>query len=404
MSDEEPRHVDVRGRRRRVLRRVGIGVAVLVVLVTSGLVVAYNKLQGNIHGVDITKAIGTDRPSEPAVPEGKPRPLNVLVLGSDSRAGSNIGGKTPGLSDTTMLLHLSADRTRAYGVSIPRDLMVQRPSCLTKNGRRTLPPLLSQFNDAYAVGGPACTIRTVEKITNVAIDHFVVINFAGFKDMVNAVDGVTVCVPQQVDDNVGHIHLPAGTYKVTGEQALDYVRVRHGIGAPTGDIGRMKRQQAFISAMIAKVVSRGTLTNPVRLYRFLDAATSSLTTDEAFANLKALASLGTSLKDIGLDKIQFVTVPNEPYTPDPNRLQLAAGADALWRRIRMDRPLGPLAVDALSPTAKPGKPAATPSSPSASPSGSASPGTAAETPAQAAARARAEAARKEALREAGLCT
>ncbi len=93
--------------------------------------------------------------------------------------------------------------------------------------------------------------------------------------MVDAVNGVTVCVPNQVDDNVGHIHLPAGTYKVTGEQALDYVRVRHGLGAPNGDIGRMKRQQAFISSMIAKVVSRGTLANPVRLYRFLDAATSS---------------------------------------------------------------------------------------------------------------------------------
>ncbi|GAB3654885.1 LCP family protein [Nocardioides korecus] len=399
MSDEEPRHKDVHRRRRRILRRIGIGLAVLVVLATSGVVVAYNKLQGNIHGVDITKAIGTDRPTE-APAAGPTRPLNVLVLGSDDRKGTNIGGTTPGLSDTTMLLHLSADRSRAYGVSIPRDLMVQRPACQAKYGGKMLPPALTQFNDAFAVGGPACTIKTVEKITQVRIDHFVVINFAGFKDMVDAVDGVTVCVPQQVDDNVGHIHLPAGTYKVTGEQALDYVRVRHGIGAPTGDIGRMKRQQAFISAMIAKVVSRGTLTNPVRLYRFLDAATSSLTTDQAFANLKALASLGTSLKDIGLDRIQFVTVPNEPYVPDPNRLQLAAGADALWRRIRNDRPLGPLAVDAVSPTAKPGKPGSTPSassSPSASPS-------AAPTAEQVAAKARAEAARKEALREAGLCT
>ncbi|MCW2817577.1 MAG: LytR family transcriptional regulator [Marmoricola sp.] len=393
---------------------MGIGLAVLVVLVTSGVVVAYNKLQGNIKGVDITKALGTDRPTPAAVP-GPTQPLNVLVLGSDDRKGTGIGGVTPGLSDTTMLLHLSADRSRAYGVSIPRDLMVQRPACLSKNGRKTLPPALTQFNDAFAVGGPACTIKTVEKITNVGIDHFVVINFAGFKDMVDAVDGVTVCVPQQVDDNVGHIHLPAGTYKVTGEQALDYVRVRHGIGAPTGDIGRMKRQQAFISAMIAKVVSRGTLTNPVRLYRFLDAATSSLTTDEAFANLKALASLGTSLKDIGLDRIQFVTVPNEPYTPDPNRLQLAAGADGLWRRIRLDQPLGRFAADAVSPPSTPGKPGSsasaspTPSSsPSASgPSSSASPSAGATTDtsaARAAAAARAEAAREASLREAGLCT
>ena len=376
--------------------------SVVVVVVASAAVYSYYKLQGNINGVDITKALGNDRPARPAVATGPTRPLNVLVLGSDSRKGSNIGGQTPGLSDTTMLLHLSADRSRAYGVSIPRDLMVQRPSCLSKNGKRTLPPLLSQFNDAYAVGGPACTIRTVEKITNVAIDHFVVINFAGFKDMVDAVNGVTVCVPNQVDDNVGHIHLPAGTYKVTGEQALDYVRVRHGLGAPNGDIGRMKRQQAFISSMIAKVVSRGTLANPVRLYRFLDAATSSLTTDKAFANLKELAELGTSLKDIGLDKIQFVTVPNEPYEPDPNRLQLAPGAEGLWRKIRNDRPLGRFAAGAVSPQTKPAKQGGSATaSPGATPSASASPS---DAQARAEAAAKAEEARKEAAREAGLCT
>ena len=139
-----------------------------------------------------------------------------------------------------------------------------------------------------------------------------VVDFAGFKEMVNAVNGVTVCVPEEVNDDIGHIHLPAGTYKVNGNQALDYVRVRHDIGAETGDIGRMKRQQAFIAAMVEKVVSKGTLANPVRLYRFLDAATKSLTTDTGFAHLKELVSLGTSLKNIGLDNVQFITVPNQP--------------------------------------------------------------------------------------------
>ena len=121
--------------------------------------------------------------------------------------------------------------------------------------------------------------------------------------------------------------------------------MRHGIGAETGDIGRMKRQQAFIAAMIKKVVSKGTLANPVRLYNFLDAATKSLTTDTGFAHLKELASLGSSLKNIGLDNIQFITVPNEPYEPDPNRLQLAPEANELWRKIRFDRPLGKFGDD-----------------------------------------------------------
>ena len=183
-----------------------------------------------------------------------------------------------------------------------------------------------------------------------------VVNFAGFKDMVNAVHGVTVCVPNEVNDNIGHIHLPQGTYKVNGNQALDYVRVRHGLGAPNGDIGRMKRQQAFISAMIAKVYSAGTLTNPVRLYNFLNAATSSLSTDSGFAHLKELASLGSSLKNIGLDKIKFVTVPNLPWPQDPNRLIFAPDAKDLWQRIKYDRPLGKFAADAVSPgNDQPGK-------------------------------------------------
>jgi anionic cell wall polymer biosynthesis LytR-Cps2A-Psr (LCP) family protein len=227
----------------------------------------------------------------------------------------------------------------------------------------------------------------------------VVINFAGFKDMVNAVHGVTVCVPTEVNDDVGHIHLPEGTYKVNGNQALDYVRVRHDLGAPTGDLGRMKRQQAFISAMISKVYSAGTLTNPVRLYKFLDAATSSLSTDAGFAHLKDLASLGGSLKGIGLDRIQFITVPNQPYPEDTNRLEFAPDADNLWRKIRYDKPLGRFGADALSPGSdQPGK---QPSAGASASPGTASPGTASPS-ASPDAEAK-EAARKEAAAEAGLC-
>jgi LCP family protein required for cell wall assembly len=385
LSEEEPRRADRHPRRRRILKRIGIGVLVFVVALSTVLVVVYKKLEGNIHPISVA-GLGTDRPKKPKV-AGPQEPLNVLIMGTDDRKGTNIGGQTPGLSDTTILLHLSADRKRAYGVSIPRDAMVERPTCLSKNGKKELPGGIRQFNAAFAVGGPTCTVRTVEQLTNISIDHFVVVNFAGFKDMVNAVHGVTVCVPTEVNDDVGHIHLPEGTYKVNGNQALDYVRVRHDLGAPTGDIGRMKRQQAFISAMISKVYSAGTLTNPVRLYKFLDAATSSLSTDAGFAHLKDLASLGRSIKGIGLNKIKFITVPNQPYPADTNRLEFAPGAATLWRKIRYDKPLGKLAADALSPgNDQPGKKPTDTASPSASPN----------------AQAR-EAARKEAAAEAGLC-
>jgi len=386
---EEPRRKDNPSRRRTIIKWVAIGLSILVLSAATGILIVYKKLESNINGVVID--LGKDRPEKPKV-EGPQQPLNVLVLGSDNRDGTNIGGDTPGLSDTTILLHLSANRKRAYGVSLPRDAMVDRPECRTKNGKGKVPGGLTQFNAAYSVGGPACTIKTVEHLTNIRIDHFVVINFAGFKDMVNAINGVTVCLPKEVNDDVGHIHLPAGTYKVNGNQALDYVRVRHDIGAPTGDIGRMKRQQSFIAAMVEKVVSKGTLTNLPRLYRFLDAATKSLTTDPGFAHLKELASLGSSLKNIGLDNIQFITVPNQPYAPDPNRLEWAPEAENVWRKMRFDKPLGRLAADAVTPGRKPGE---TPSS-SASPSPSPSSGATKDSGPTAA-------QRKQAAEEAGLC-
>lgn len=396
MTDAEPRHLGAVPRRRRIVRRVLIGLCVLALVATAGVVFAYRQLEGNINAVQID--LGEDRPEQVEV-EGPEEPLNVLVMGSDDRSGSGIGGETPGLSDTTMLLHLSADRERAYGVSLPRDLMVDRPDCTGKNGR-VVKGAATQFNAAYNVGGPECTVRTVEAITDVRIDHFVVINFAGFKDMVDAVDGVKVCVPNEVNDTIGNIYLPAGTYKVTGNQALDYVRVRHGLGAENGDIGRVKRQQAFIAAMIEKVVSRGTLANPVRLYRFLDAATSSLTTDSGFAQLRDLASLGSSLQDIGLDNIQFITAPNEPYVEDTNRLQFAPEATALWRRIRFDKPLGPLAAEAVVPGRAPGELPSEGTSSGPTKSSSPSPTT---TPDQEAARAAAAAERRRLAEEAGLC-
>jgi LCP family protein required for cell wall assembly len=340
LSEYQPKRRAEPSRARKVGTRVLVGVLSLSLVLGAVGVYFYKRFEGNITQLEVTKELGKDRPKR--LDTGPESALNVLVMGSDTRRGkgNHIAGETPGLSDTTILLHLSKDRSRAYGVSIPRDAMIDRPRCEKKDHSGTVAGGLTQFNAAYEVGGPACTIKTVESITKVFVDHFVVVDFNGFKKMVDALGGVTVCVPNEVDDTVGNIHLAAGTYNVTGDQALDYVRVRHGISA-NGDIGRMKRQQTFIAAMINKAVSAGTLANPVKLVRFLDAATKSLTTDPGFAHLKALASLGSSLKNIGLDKITFVTAPFEEYPPDPNRLQLSPDADTLWKEIRGDRALGP---------------------------------------------------------------
>jgi LCP family protein required for cell wall assembly len=331
------RHRDHEAARRRAVRAASVTAVVVTLAVVLGGTFAYRHLEGNITALSTDGLLG-DRPDK--VDTGKAlAPMNILLLGSDTREGQsgNIGGETPGLSDTTILLHVSADRKRAYGISIPRDSMVQRPDCVTEDGR-TIPGELAMFNTAYALGGPACTQRTIEQLTGVRIDHFAVVKFDGFKYMVDALGGVEVCVPQEVNDDIGKIYLPAGTYEADGDQALDYVRVRHAL-SNNGDIGRMKRQQTFLASMANKAISAGTLANPVKLYNFLDAATKSLITDPGLANLKSLAGLANQVRNIGLDNIQFLTVPWETYEPDPNRLAWAPEARRLWWLIKHDKPL-----------------------------------------------------------------
>jgi LCP family protein required for cell wall assembly len=358
---EIPRHSDKAPKRkkRRVLKIVASSLAVILVVVLTGGYLVYRHLDGNITGL----SLGNLGPRPPKVIKKNVthQPMNILLLGSDTRQGkgNHIGGATPGLSDTAIVLHLSADRKHAYGVSIPRDSMVKRPSCVRKDGNGKDPGGLSMFNAAFAVGGAACTVKTVEHLTHIRMDHFVVIDFNGFKQMVDALGGVEVCLPEAVHDTIGHINLPKGTYNVKGDQALNYVRVRHMI-SENGDIGRMKRQQTFLASMSHKAVSAGTLINPVRLYKFLDAATKSLTTDPGLAHLSALVGLARQLKGIGLGQIQFLTVPFQEYAPDPNRLVWTQpAANKLWHRLNNDLPLTKQQSEGVT-TAKSPTPGATP--------------------------------------------
>jgi LCP family protein required for cell wall assembly len=231
--------------------------------------------------------------------------------------------------------------------------MVQRPDCLKKNGD-VIPGGFDMWNVAFAIGGPACAVQQTEQLTGVHIDHFVVVDFNGFRDMVDAIHGVEICLPEDVDDETGHIHLKAGTRVVQGKEALDYVRVRHAI-SQNGDIGRMKRQQVFIAAMASKVMAAETLTNPTRLIGFLRAATRSLTIDKRLGSVKKIADLASEFQDIGLDNIRFITVPWDFYQPDPNRLQWAPDADQLWQKIIHDKPLSKrLSAEAVTAAQRPG--------------------------------------------------
>lgn len=329
-------------RKRHTVAKVLVASVVVLGMVTGlGTIWLYRHLNGNLNVLDPTAQM-SNRPDKVEV-EGPKEPLNILVMGSDSRdcEGCNIDNLTGGgqRSDTTILLHVSADRTRAYGISIPRDSMVDRPDCKTEDGETIPGADYVMWNEAFGLGGPACTMQQFEQLTGVRLDHFVVVNFEGFKDMVDAVGGVEMCIPEPIVDHEHGIDIEAGTRDLEGTEALNYVRARYSIGNGS-DTGRMKRQQAFIASMTSKVMNAGTLARPDRLVRFLNAATSSLTVDPGLKNIAKIADLGLQFKDTGLDKIQFITIPNEPDPQDPNRLVwIEPQAQDVWDKIAHDEPL-----------------------------------------------------------------
>lgn len=195
-------------------------------------------------------------------------------------------------------------------------------------------------------------------LTDIRIDHHMVVDFHGFKDIVDAVDGVEVCLAKPVDDREARLRLPAGRVTLDGEQALGYVRARKSLGNGS-DTARMDRQQRFLGALVNKVQSDEVLLNPVKLYPLLDAATSSLTTDPALASLRGLYELVRGVRDIPAERVQFLTVPRESYAYDANRDQLVEpDAGRLFERLRTDAPITvtremPVRGDSVTPPSEP---------------------------------------------------
>ena len=322
---------------RRGTIAVAAGLAVLLVLVV-GIVW---KLNSNINQLDVSRWLGP-RPERVVDKATNLAPMNILVMGSDTRVGlgTNAYGTTADAagarSDTTLIVHLSGDRKSAVVVSVPRDSMTHAPrDCKDTSGKVADGPI-RQWNANFSLGGPACLIRTVEGNTGIRIDHFVVLNFLGFQSMVDALGTVQVCVPTPVNDAYSGLRLPAGRSKVNGKQALAFVRIRHNIGNDASDLGRINRQQAFLSAMVQEATSSKLLLRPDKLFRFLDAATKSLTAD---LNLNGLRDVAQSVVGLKASQVRFVTVPIEDYPPDHNRVQWSPAADALWKSIKYDTPL-----------------------------------------------------------------
>jgi LCP family protein required for cell wall assembly len=344
--------------RRRVVVICAASLSVLAIAGTVGLWAVYNRLNDNIRTVDI-HADGAPgpadalRPHSSTPPTGDRASMNVLLIGSDDRDGSNAqyGDANSGArSDTTMLLHVAADRKSATVASIPRDTMVQTPACAESDGTQSQ-PRFGMFNAAFSIGGAACTVRTVEAFSGLTVDHVLVVDFTGFKKIVDAIGGVPVHLDQAVNDPDSRLFLPAGTTVVNGEQALAFVRARHNLGNGS-DIGRMSRQQEFLNSALDTLAANGTLDDPAKLYKVLDAATKALTTDAALGSLPALADFASDLKQVPRRQITYLTVPWQWYQPDPNRVQLAPMAQELFTAMRQDTPVP---ADVLALAAKQGE-------------------------------------------------
>ncbi|MFD7416608.1 LCP family protein [Kitasatospora purpeofusca] len=329
-----------RRRRRWLIVTAGV-LAFLLVGCGTLLWVAYRKLDGNIQTDSTTDQLlarlEAERPSRTAGARGAE---NLLLIGSDDRTGANAtyGAAGGQRSDTTILLHLAADRRHATAVSIPRDVMVSVPACEKPDGTRSRPTLM-QFNAAFETGGPACSIRTVEQLSGIRIDHYVIVDFAGFKRMVDAVDGVEVCVPQPIHDKDAKLDLPAGRQTLHGEQALGYVRARETLGDGS-DTQRMGRQQQFLAALIRKVQSQDVLLNPTKLWPVLDAATSSVRADGGLSSLGELYDLTQDLRGIPSSDVTFLTAPRRPYRFDSDRDEFVQPQTTqLFAALRDDRPV-----------------------------------------------------------------
>ncbi|MFF4588261.1 LCP family protein [Streptomyces sp. NPDC001388] len=291
----------------------GAGVTSVVVLGVGGVGAwIYQDLNGNIKQADVDDKLGEDRPENLS-----PGSKNILLVGSDSRDGANAAyGRdlTTMQSDTLMVLHIPANREWASVVSFPRDSWVRIPSCEKGDGSSSDPHHF-KINEAFAIGGSggkvaeaaACSIKTIEANTDLRIDHFMSIDFSGFKGMVDALEGIEVCPEEAIHDEKAHLDLEAGCQTVKGEKALGYVRTRYSVGDGS-DIGRIGRQQEFMDALAKK--ARSKLTDGDAMYGFLQSVTKSLTADPDLAGIKPLYGLANELKGVPGDRLSFLTVPN----------------------------------------------------------------------------------------------
>ncbi|MEV0529564.1 LCP family protein [Streptomyces sp. NPDC050439] len=323
--------------KKKTLRYATWGALGLVLIGGGGAAYAWQHLNGNIQGTDVNAALGKDRPSEQ-----KDGSMNILLLGSDSRAGTH-GRYGSGISgaraDTAMVLHVDKTHKKASVVSIPRDTMVKRPQCAKPHGGTAPGARQAMFNSSYQVGGPACTVKTVEKMSGVRMNHYLEVDFKGFQKLIDELGGVNITTRKAIHDPNSGLALNEGKHTLKGKEALELVRTRHGVGDGS-DLGRIQLQQAFIKALIHRAETVDPLGSPAKSYDLADTATKTISADSELASADKLLGLAKELKGISPERTDMVTMPVTYDSQDAGRvLPLKKASHRVWDALRHDKPI-----------------------------------------------------------------
>lgn len=323
--------------------------------VSSALVL--NNLDQQVKGAVIdTENLGAVQTEEPVpVDSFEGRPVNILVAGIDSRYGDNeaVGAGTSEdedtiRSDVTMVVHLSADRTRTTILSIPRDLIVEIPECVLSDGSVS-PAQYGQFNWAFSTGagtddlagGIACVQATAEELTGLTMDGFIIIDFAGFERLIDALGGVNLCIDEDMSDELAGLDLKAGCHRLDGVTGLAFARARHDVGDGS-DLQRIDRQQQLIGALVVQALDSNMFTDLPTLYQFVQEAMQIAGFSRSLDTWRANSALLNSVRHTPRENFQFVTMPWLYSPEDPNRVILEEPlASELDASLVNDQPLPP---------------------------------------------------------------
>ncbi len=325
---EEPRRSVVRhGKLRRSsswrnLTRVVL--TTLLVIGFSGVATAAYAVWGIVRDAE-TIDLGVPVPVPDAVGAGSQSiegELNIFLAGSDTRQGQSYNdGEEGELNDVNLLLHISADHQNATVISFPRDLMVPIPSCPNEEGVENYYSAMSeqQLNSAMMYGGLPCVVRTISELTGMEIPYAAVITFDGVVGISSAIGGVEVCLAQPIVDPNTDLNLPAGDVTLEGWDALQFLRTRYGVGDGS-DVARISNQQVFMSALMRKLKSAETLSDPIKVWSLAKAAVDNMTLSESMKSVQFMQAAAGTVKDINLENINFVQYPTYAHPYQEGRL------------------------------------------------------------------------------------